>query len=216
MAWIWSSKCLALLCISTQSIHIKWVSGGGINSPRHPKSRWLMTTQKGSVRWTKVMLFQGVNSSGALHVTELLHLRWHNYSDAMLWRCIRSSGAEGLVAKTLLSGSSRPSDELVHPVLKASSWCVSILIQTKRWIDRQCPHLDSRFSRCYWLRCFSFADHLAHLETRPSDHPMVSTSFCLLRNVPSVPTLAPMVPSVHLMVPLSSFPLRLQLLIAST
>jgi hypothetical protein len=29
--------------------NLKWVSGGGINSPRHPTSPWLTTTEKGSV-----------------------------------------------------------------------------------------------------------------------------------------------------------------------
>jgi hypothetical protein len=69
MDWIWYSRCLELLCTSAPSSYHKLVSGGGINSPRHPKSRWLTTTEKGSVRWTNAMLFQGVGSSGALHTT---------------------------------------------------------------------------------------------------------------------------------------------------
>jgi hypothetical protein len=87
----------------------------------------------------------------------------------------------------------------VHPVLKAPSWRVSVLIQTERQIDRRCP--------------------------RPSDHPMLLISLLLLCNssdatkkwtvgssdVPRVspnvptrlriaPTLAILVPSVHRMV----------------
>jgi hypothetical protein len=61
MDWIWSSRCLALICTSTQSNNLKWASGGGINSSRHPKSRWLTVTEKGSVRWTNAMLFLGVD-----------------------------------------------------------------------------------------------------------------------------------------------------------
>jgi hypothetical protein len=85
----------------------------------------------------------------------------------------------------------------VHPVLKVSSWRVSVLIQTKHRIDRRCPHSDRRIIRCYCLRCSSSASYPTHLEYRPSDHPTVLTSFQPLRSVPSAPTLAPMVLSVH-------------------
>jgi hypothetical protein len=66
---------------------------------------------------------------------------------------------------------------LVHPVLKTSSWCVSVLIQTKCRIDRWCPRSDRRIIRCYCLCCSSSAIHSAHLGIGPSVHPMVSTSF---------------------------------------
>jgi hypothetical protein len=39
--------CLELLCTSTQSSNLKWVSGGGINNPRHQTSRWLKAAKKG-------------------------------------------------------------------------------------------------------------------------------------------------------------------------
>jgi hypothetical protein len=39
------------------------------------------------------------------------------------------------------------------------------------------------------LHCSSSAIHLAHLETGPSDHPTVSTSFDMLRSVPTTPIL---------------------------
>jgi hypothetical protein len=52
MVWMWSSKCLALLCSSTQSNNLKRSSGGGINSPRHQVRRWLTATEKYTVRWT--------------------------------------------------------------------------------------------------------------------------------------------------------------------
>jgi hypothetical protein len=55
----------------------------------------------------------------------------------------------------------------VHPVLKASSWRVSILIQTKHRMDRRCPHSDRRIIRCYCLRCSSCASRPTLLENGP-------------------------------------------------
>jgi hypothetical protein len=77
----------------------------------------------------------------------------------------------------------------VHPVLKASSWFVSVLIQTEHQIDRRCPLSDHRIIRCYCLRFFSSTIHPMHLETRPSDHLTISASIDLLRSVPTTPTL---------------------------
>jgi hypothetical protein len=77
----------------------------------------------------------------------------------------------------------------VHLVLKLQSWRVSVLIQTKRRIDRWCPHSDRRIIRCYCLRCSSSSIHPAHLETGPSIDPTMSTSFGLLLSVPTIPTL---------------------------
>jgi hypothetical protein len=93
----------------------------------------------------------------------------------------------------------------VHLVLKLQSWRVYVWIQIERRIDWRCPLSDRRMIRCYCLRCSSSAIHPTHLEYRPSDHPMVSTSFGLLCSVPSAPTLAPMVPSVHPTVSISFF-----------
>jgi hypothetical protein len=77
----------------------------------------------------------------------------------------------------------------VHPVLQASSWCVSVSIQTKRRIDRRCPHSDRQIIQCYCLRCSSSAIHQENLQNGPSVHPTGPTSFCLLRSVPTTPTL---------------------------
>jgi hypothetical protein len=52
----------------------------------------------------------------------------------------------------------------VHPVLKASSWRISVLIQTERQIDRRCPLSDRRIIRCYCLRYSSSEIHPTHLE----------------------------------------------------
>jgi hypothetical protein len=68
----------------------------------------------------------------------------------------------------------------VHPMLKSLSWRISILIQTKHGIDRQCPHLDCRIIRCYCLHCFFSAIHLTHLETRLSEHPTIPVDLRLL------------------------------------
>jgi hypothetical protein len=94
--------------------------------------------------------------------------------------------------------SLRPSD---HPVLKASSWRVSVLIQTKCRIDQRCPRSDRRIIRCYCLRCSSSATRPTLLENGPSVHPTVPR---VLPSEPTRPTIAPMlailIPSVHLMV----------------
>jgi hypothetical protein len=102
--------CLELLCTSTQSNHLKWVSGGGINSLRHQTSRWLKAVEKGSVGWTDAMLFQGVGSSGA-PPTSFCHWGSLNFcSGAMHWRCVGSSGAEDPAPKSPLLAFTRPSD----------------------------------------------------------------------------------------------------------
>jgi hypothetical protein len=97
----------------------------------------------------------------------------------------------------------------VHPVLKLQSWCVSVLIQMRRRIDRRCPHLDRRIIWCYWLYCFFSAIHTAHLGIGPSDHSPVTSSFwpsALRTNYTDACTDASSyVPSVHLMVPFFFF-----------
>jgi hypothetical protein len=110
MDWIWSSMYLGLSCTSTQSSNLKWVSGGGINSPRHPKSRWLTATEKDSVRWIDAYFFQA-----SVHLMPLprhlaVKILWHNCSDVMHRRCIGSSGAEDPASKSPLLASTRPSD----------------------------------------------------------------------------------------------------------
>jgi hypothetical protein len=76
----------------------------------------------------------------------------------------------------------------VHPVLKRLSWRVSVSIQTKRRIDRRCPHLDRRIIRCYCLCCSSSATHPTLLENGPSVHPTVPR---VSPSVPTRPTIAP-------------------------
>jgi hypothetical protein len=77
----------------------------------------------------------------------------------------------------------------VHPVLKTSSWCVSVLIQTERRIDQRCPHLDCRNILCYYLCCSSSATRPTLLENGPSVHPTVPR---VSPNVPTRPMIAPM------------------------
>jgi hypothetical protein len=154
--------------------------------------------------------FQGVGSSGA----PLMSLsRWGSLTE-LLWRytptvrriirCWRHL-RQNLTVRIFVSVGWTTALLSVHLVLKLQSWRVSVLIQTERRIDRRCPHSDRRIIRCYCLRYSSSAIHPAHLATGLSDHPMVSSSFCLLRSVPSAPTLAPMVPSVHPTVPFFFF-----------
>jgi hypothetical protein len=109
MDWIWSSRCLALLCTCTQSTNLKWVSWGGIISPRSPKSCWLKTAKSSTIRWSDAILFQASVHPVLLVIT--LHCTWP--LTRFLHRFIRctvgSSGTEDLAIKTLLLASSRPS-----------------------------------------------------------------------------------------------------------
>jgi hypothetical protein len=83
-----------------------------------------------------------------------------------------------LVSSWLSDGPTLPlTMASIHLVLKVSSWRVSVLIQTERQIDRWCPHSDHWIIWCYWLCFFCSAIHLAYLETGPSDHPTVTSSF---------------------------------------
>jgi hypothetical protein len=77
---------------------------------------------------------------------------------------------------------------LVHPVLKASSWRVSVSIQTKRRIDRRYPHSDRRIIRCYCLRFFFSATRPTLLENGLTAHPTVPR---FSPSVPTRPTIAP-------------------------
>jgi hypothetical protein len=102
--------CLELLCTSTQPSSLKWVSGGGINSPRHQTSRWLMSTEKGTVGWSDANF-----SRVSVHLMPLprdlaIEVLRHNCSDAMHRRCVESSGAEDPVSKSPLLAFTRPSN----------------------------------------------------------------------------------------------------------
>jgi hypothetical protein len=110
MDWIWSSICLELLCTSTQSSNLKWVSGGGINSRRHPKTRWLTATENYSVGWTDANIFQASVHPMPLPRYLAVEILWHNWSDAMHRRCVGSSDAEDSASKSPLLTSNRPSD----------------------------------------------------------------------------------------------------------
>jgi hypothetical protein len=133
MDWIWSSRCLALLCTSTQSSNLKWVSGGGINTPRCPKSRWLKAVESSTIGWSEVMIFRAPVHLVLLVVA--LHCTWLLIQ--FIWRCVSSSGAEGLLAKTLLLASSWPSDRPTLPLTMASS-------ATESFLARLC--LDSNWA----------------------------------------------------------------------
>jgi hypothetical protein len=187
MDWIWSSRCLKLLCTSTQSSNLKWVSGGGINSPRHPKSRWLTATEK--VASDEPMLSFSKVSVHPMPSTSLSHWRstdtiapTHYTDGASVHSVLKDASPKRLCMllrdcridwRYLWPWAS------VHPVLKRLSWHVSVSIQTKRRIDRRCPHLDRRIIRCYCLCCSSSATRPTLLENGPSVHstvPRVSPS----------------------------------------
>jgi hypothetical protein len=187
MDWIWSPRCLALFCTSTQSSNLKWVSGGGINSPRHSASRWLTALWKVDRRMNRRLLFRSIGSSGAPptslnrwgSLTELLR----RYAPTVrriirCWKPLRQT----LTVCIFKSVGWTTTSPLVHPVLKLQSWRVSVLIQMKRRIDRRCPHSDRRIIWCYCLRTFFSATRPMLLENGPSVHPTVPLF------LPSVPT----------------------------
>jgi hypothetical protein len=144
--------CLALLCTSTQSSLLKWVSGGGINSPRHPKSRWLTASEKVRVGWTDAIFFKAPVHPMPLPCHLAVEILWHNCSDVMLRRCVGSSGAErllqNLTVRIFKSVGWTTAPPSVHPVLELQSWRISVSIQMKRQIDRRCPHSDRQIIRC--------------------------------------------------------------------
>jgi hypothetical protein len=143
MDWIWSSRCLILSCTSAQSSNLKWVSGGAINSPRHPKSRWLTATEKVSVGWTDAIFFKASVHQIPLPRHLAVEILWHNCSDAIHRQCVGSSGAKDFVLARLCLDSNwasdrptvsslRPSD---HPVLLSSLlFLCNSSDTTRKWI----------------------------------------------------------------------------------
>jgi hypothetical protein len=162
MDWIWSSRCLELLCTSTQSSNLKWVSGGGINSPRHPKSRWLTSTKKPSVRWIDAMIF--LASVHLVPSTSLGHWRSVDTTAPMLYT----------------NGTSD------HPVLKDSSPKLYCLHLQERRMNR-CSTVGSSGVEAPILArlCLDSneaSDRPTVSSLRPSDHPVLLSSLLLLYN----------------------------------
>jgi hypothetical protein len=166
MDWIWSSRCLELLCTSTQSSYLKWVSGGGINSPRHQTSHLLTSTKKGTVGWSDAIF-----SRASVHPVPLPHhlaveVLWHNCSDAMHRRCVGSSGAEDPSSKSPLLASTRPSDRPTLPLDQgvgssgAEGFVLARLYMNSNWAS----------------------DRPTVSPLRPSDHPVLLSSLLFLCN----------------------------------
>jgi hypothetical protein len=166
MDWIWSSMCLELLYTSTESSNLKWVSGGGINSPRYPKSHWLTATEKGSVGWTDAVFFKVSVHPMPLPRHLAVEILWHNCSDAMHRRCVGSSGAEDPATKSSLLASTRPSDRPTLPFDQGvrSSGAEGFILA------RLC--LDSNWA----------SDRPTVSPLRPSDHPVLLSSLLFLCN----------------------------------
>jgi hypothetical protein len=166
MDWIWSSICLELLCTSTQSSNLKWVSGGGINSPRHQTSRWLKAAEKGCIEWTDTRF-----SRASVHPVPLprhiaVEVLWHNCSDAMHRRCVGSSDAEDSALKSPLLASTRPLDRLTLHLDQgvgssgAEGFVLAHLCMNSNWVSDR-PTVSS---------------------LRPSDHPVLLSSLLFLCN----------------------------------
>jgi hypothetical protein len=130
MDWIWSSRCLALFCTSTQFSNLKW-AGGGINIPRHQTNRWLKAAESKTVGWSDATFFRASVHPVLLAVASTTHDRWHNCFDAMLQRTVGSSGAKDPAAKTSQVASTRSSDEP---------------LQTRRFIRCYCMNLGASLS----------------------------------------------------------------------
>jgi hypothetical protein len=166
MDWIWSSMCLELLCTFTQSSLLKWVSGGGINSPRHPKSRWLTATEKGSVGWTDVVFFKVSVHSMPLPRHLVVEILWHNCSDAIHRRCVGSSGVEDPATKSSLLAFTRPSDRPTLPLDQGvGSSGAEDFVLTRLYLDSN------------WV-----SDRPTMSLLRPSDHPVLLSSLLFLCN----------------------------------
>jgi hypothetical protein len=106
-------------------------------------------------------VFSGVGSSGATSRYPPLHMTVDTNHPTLQPKHVGSSSAEDFTDKTLLLASLRPSDEpmhtpLVHPVLKSFESGALCLDSSSHQIDRQCPHLDRRFIRCYYLLLLHF------------------------------------------------------------
>jgi hypothetical protein len=189
MDWIWSCRCLELLCTSTQSSNLKCVSGGGINSPRRQTGRWLTATEKGSVEWTDARF-----SRASVHPVPLprhiaVEILWHNCSDTIHRRSVGSSGAEDPATKSSLLASTRPSD---RPTLHldqgiGSSGAEGFVLA------RLCLYSN-------WA-----SDRPTVSPLRPSDHPVLLSSLLFLCNssdasrnwtVPRVSTSVPTRPTI--------------------
>jgi hypothetical protein len=158
--------CLELLCTSTQSSNLKWVSGGGINSPRHQTSCWLRATEKVSIGWTDAIFFKA-----SVHLMPLprhlaVEILWHNCSNAIHRRCVGSSGAEDPATKSSLLAFTRPSD---RPTLPLNQGIGSSGVE-HFFLARLC--LDSN-----WASNRPMVSSL-----RPSDHPVLLSSLLFLCN----------------------------------
>jgi hypothetical protein len=158
--------CLGLLCTSTQSSNLKWVSGGGINSPRYQTSRWLTTTENSTVGWSDTIFSRALVHPVPLPRHLAVEVLWHNCSDTMHRRCVGSSGAEDPTSKSPLLASNRPSDRLTLHLDQSvgSSGAEGFVLA--------CLYLDSN-----WV-----SDRPTVSSLRPLDHPVLLSSLLFLCN----------------------------------
>jgi hypothetical protein len=127
LGWIWYDlRCIALLCTSAQSNNLKWVSGGGINSPRHQTSHWLKAVESSTIGWSDVMLLPASVHPVLLDV--VLQCTWPltQLIRHFIRRTVGSTGAKDFAAKTLLLASSRPSDESLLHHRSIQCYCSSL------------------------------------------------------------------------------------------
>jgi hypothetical protein len=158
--------CLELLYTSTQPSNLKWVSGGGINSPRHQTSRWLTATENSTVGWSDTIFSRSSVHPVPLPGHVVVEVLWHNCSDAMYRRCVGSSGAEDSALKSPLLASTRPSDRLTLHLVQgvgssgAEGFVLARLCMNSNWVS----------------------DRPTGSPLRPSDHPVLLSSSLFLCN----------------------------------
>jgi hypothetical protein len=158
--------CLELLCTSTQSSNLKWVSGGGINSPRYQTSRWLTSTENSTIGWSDAIFSRASVHPVPLSRHVVVEVLWHNCSDAMHRRSVGSFGAEDPASKSPLLASNRPSD---RPTLHLDQGVRSFGVEGFV-LARLC--LDSNWA----------SDRTTVSPLRPLNHPMLLSSLLFLCN----------------------------------
>jgi hypothetical protein len=133
-----------------------------------------------------------------LAVEDLLTQLLWRYTPMMRWiiQCWRTP-RQNLTVRIFVTVGWTAAPPSVHSVLKLQSWRVSVLIQMKRQIDRQCPHSDRRIIQCYYLRSSSSAliRHILEFDRRIIRQCQLRLACCAVYQLHRRYT--PMVPLVH-------------------
>jgi hypothetical protein len=141
---------------------LKWVSGGGINSPRHPKSRWLTATEK--VALDEPMLCFSRASVHLVPSTSLSHCRSADTTALMLY-------TDGTSDHPMLKDS-LPKPYCPHLRDRRMNRCSTVGSSVAEALVLACLCLDSN-----WV-----SDRPTVSQLRPSIHLVLLTLLLLLCN----------------------------------